>query len=55
MPILLKKNIVKHNFKLWRFKTSTFYCHEDSIILKDAVIEKVLVSKNIFYGEKNYT
>ena len=32
-----------------------FYCHKDSIFLKDVDIEKQLLSKKISSGEKNYT
>ena len=31
-----------------------FYCHKTPIILGDVDIEKVLVSKKISFGEKNY-
>ena len=31
-----------------------FYCHKTPILLQDVDIEKVLVSNNISFGEKNY-
>ena len=31
-----------------------FYCRKSPIFLKDVDVEKVLVSKRIFFGEKRY-
>ena len=31
-----------------------FYCHNTPIFFGDVDIEKVLVSKKIYFGEKNY-
>ena len=46
-----KKNLTFDNIEIEKNK---FYRHKTTIFLGDVVIEKVLVSNKISFGEKNY-
>ena len=46
-----KEILMLHNIGIEKIK---FYRHKTPIFLRDVDIEKVLVSKKISFGEKNY-
>ena len=51
--IIIYKN-GKRNFNNWWYWNGKSYCNKTPVFLKDAYIEKILVSKTISFGEEKY-